>query len=150
MTTLVRRNSNLFPVFPALFEDFFSNDLPSWDSFPRLRQRSSMPAVNLKETDQEFKLEIAAPGLKKEDFKVSLENNVLTIASEKEDSREEKEDDYTRREFSYQSFSRSFTLPEKLVDSEKIEAKYVDGILEVVIPKREEEKPKTMRLIDIG
>ena len=109
-----------------------------------------MPSVNVKETDNEFKLEIAAPGLKKEDFKLNLENNVLTIASEKEENTEEKDNGYARKEFSYYSFSRSFTLPEKVVDAEKIEAKYENGVLEILIPKREEEKPKPVREISIN
>lgn len=149
MTTLVRRNSNLFPVFPTLFDDFFGHELPSWNAFNAQRHHS-LPSVNVKETENEFRLEVAAPGLKKEDFKVNLENNVLTIASEKEEINEEKENGYARKEFSFNSFSRSFTLPEKIVDAEKIAAKYENGVLEILIPKREEEKPKPVKAISIN
>jgi HSP20 family protein len=108
-----------------------------------------MPPVNLKASDDEFSLEMVAPGFEKDDFKIDLKDNLLTISSEKKVENELKEGErYTRREFSYQAFSRSFTLP-KMVDVEKISAKYDNGILNISIPKLEEAKPKAPKQIEI-
>ena len=98
-----------------------------------------MPAVNITENKEDYKLSVAAPGLKKDDFKIDVEGNMLTISSEKEDSKEEKDERYTRKEYSYSSFSRSFALPEE-VNQEKIEAKYQDGVLKVTLPKKDDVK----------
>jgi len=111
---------------------------------------NTLPAVNVKETDDEYILEVAAPGMTKKDFKVNFHNNVLTISSEKQEEKKENDDNYTRREFSYQSFQRSFTVPHNDVDSDKISAAYADGILNVKLPKREEVKPKPAREIKIS
>lgn len=111
---------------------------------------TSLPAVNVRETIDEFVIELAAPGMDKKDFKISFKNNVITISSEKEDKKEEKKDNYTRREFSYQSFQRSFTVPENAILSDKIAASYNNGILEVKLPKREEVKPQPEREIKIS
>jgi HSP20 family protein len=122
----------------SFFNDFFDNDY-----------RYSTPSVNLAETKDDFRIEVAAPGLDKNDFKINLENNVLTISSEKETKKEESENTYTRREFNYSSFKRSFTLPES-VNSEQISAEHKNGILYVQIPKREEAKVKPPRQIAIA
>lgn len=145
MLPMLRRTRGNVPSF---IDDFFGKD---WmDSVFSDRPGISTPAVNVKETDDEFQIEVAAPGLDKNDFKVDLDNNVLTISSEKEFKDEQKEDGrYMRREFSYTSFSRSFTLPEA-VDAEKIMAKHKDGILLITIPKREEAKRKPPKKIDIS
>lgn len=111
---------------------------------------TTLPAVNVIEKDEEFAIELAAPGMKKDDFKIHLEGNVLTISSERKDHKEEKNGNYSRREFSYQSFQRSFTLPEATVESDKVSAQYNDGILNIHIPKREEAKPKPAREIKIS
>ncbi|MBW7839944.1 MAG: Hsp20/alpha crystallin family protein [Chitinophagaceae bacterium] len=92
---------------------------------------------------------MAAPGKKKEDFKIELDGTALSISSEQRNESEEKDDNYSRREFSYQSFYRTFHLPKDVVDSEKINAKYEDGILKLEIPKREEAKEKPSRLIEV-
>lgn len=108
-----------------------------------------MPSLNIKENKDSFFVEVAAPGFEKFDFKIELNNDVLTISSEKKLSNEVKDGErITKQEFSYQSFSRSFTLPE-LVDEEKIAAKYENGILAINIPKKEEAKPKSPKLISI-
>ncbi len=111
-----------------------------------------MPAVNIMENDNEFQVEVAAPGMKKDDFKIELDNNVLVISSEREHKEEEKDEkgNYCRREFRYASFRRSFTLPEGKVNVDKINAKYTDGVLQIHLPKREEVKPKPLRSINIG
>ena len=101
---------------------------------------NNLPAVNVKEIENAFQIEVAAPGLKKEDFKLSLHENRLTISAKQEEKTEVKSEKYSRQEFNYTSFQRTFTLP-KNVDSEKIEASYTDGILHVGLPKKEEIKP---------
>jgi HSP20 family protein len=152
MKTLVRSNNNTFPAVPSLIEDFFSRDwfdssLSNWKS-----SMASLPAVNISESKDDYKIEVAAPGMKRDDFKVELDNNLLTISSQIENNNEEKDEqgNYTRREFSYQSFQRSFTLPETKVEGEKISARYVDGILYITIPKREEAKVKPAKQISIS
>jgi HSP20 family protein len=111
-----------------------------------------LPSVNIAETNDSFNIEVAAPGMKRDDFKVELDNNVLTISSEVENKKEEKdkEGNYTRKEFSYQSFQRSFALPENKVEGEKIAARYADGILHITVPKKEEAKVKPARKISIS
>jgi len=117
------------------FDDarFFDSDL--------LKRTSYMPAVNVVEKDKEFEIKMAAPGLTKKDFNVVVENGVLTISCEKDMEKEEKDVNFTRREYSYTTFTRSFTLPEN-VKSEKVDAFYENGILRLVIPKIEEVKVK--------
>lgn len=114
-------------------------------------ERGSMPAVNIRESDDEYAIEVAAPGMKKGDFDLRLDHNVLSISSEKEHRNDEQDEkgNYTRREFSYQSFRRSFTLPDA-ADAEKIQARYDEGILNITIPKREEMKKRPPRTIDIS
>jgi HSP20 family protein len=121
-----------------------------WSNLNFSDTNTTLPAVNVLENDNEFLIELAAPGMKKDDFKINLEDNILTISSEKKDQKEEKKEHYSRREFSYQSFQRSFTLPEYLADREKVTAKYLDGVLHINIPKREEAKPKPARAIEIS
>ena len=112
---------------------------------------TTLPAVNVKENDNEFQIDVAAPGLKKQDFNVSYDNGRLTISSEKKNEKEEKKGEkVTRREFSYQSFQRSFTVAENVVDATKIKANYEEGILHITLPKREEVKPKPARQIAIS
>ena len=150
MRTLVRQTGNLFPSLPSLLEDFFSRD---WaDSTLANRTNGfSLPAVNVRETNDDFILEVAAPGMKREDFKVELDNNVLTISSNREEKQEDRNyENFTRREFSYQYFQRSFSLPENKVVGDKISARYVDGILHITVPKKDEAKVKPVKQISIG
>jgi HSP20 family protein len=148
--TLARLSDNAFPSFPSFFNRFFDGDLMDWSSTNFAGMNSTLPAVNVKEND-EYRIEVAAPGMKKEDFKVNYENGRLMISAEvKEEKKEGKKHNYTRREYRYQSFQRSFTVPENLVNSEKIEASYNDGILFITLPKREEVKPKPAKEIRIS
>lgn len=134
---------------PRLFDRFFENDLFDMPSHTLSRTNSTVPAVNIKENKDSFEVEMSAPGFEKNDFKVELDHQLLTISSEKRTENEEKEDEhFTRREFSYQSFSRSFTLPES-ADSEQISAKYENGILTLSIPKKDEAKVKPIKQIEI-
>ncbi|PZX93232.1 Hsp20/alpha crystallin family protein [Flavobacterium aquariorum] len=119
-----------------LFEDFFSRDISDWADRSISAIGVNLPSVNLKETDTKLEIELAAPGLKKDDFKIEVDNNMLIISAEKEEKKESsKKDDYVRKEFNYQSFYRSFNLPD-YADENKIEATYKDGILDVVIAKK--------------
>jgi HSP20 family protein len=101
--------------------------------------RVDVPAMNISESDEEYQVSLAVPGMKKDDFKISREGNVITVLSEKEDSSEENKKRYSRREYSYSSFSRSFTLPED-VDQEKIDASYENGLLTLKLPRMDEKK----------
>jgi HSP20 family protein len=151
MKTLVRPNGNLFPAIPSLIEDFFLRDLPDNSNANWRSGGATLPAVNVMETNDDFTIEVAAPGMKREDFNVELDNNTLTISSSREEKKEDKGDDlYTRREFSYQSFQRSFTLPENKIEGEKIAARYTDGILYITVPKKEEAKVKPPKQISIS
>jgi HSP20 family protein len=150
MKNLIRTNGNLFPALPSLIEDFFSKD---WNESSLLKSSmASLPAVNIYESNDDYKIEVAAPGMKRNDFKVELDNNILTISSQLETNNEQKDQqgEYTRREFSYESFQRSFALPETKVEGEKISAKYVDGILYITVPKREEAKVKPAKQIAVS
>ena len=134
---------------PSLLDRFFENDMFDWSNRNYSNTNTTLPAVNIKEDKDGFEVEMSAPGFEKDDFKIELNNSLLTISSEKKLENETKEgQQFTRREFSYQSFSRSFTLPET-VEGEKIMAKYDNGILSVSIPKKEEAKPKPVKQIEI-
>ena len=149
--TLAKRNGNLTNSLPGLFDDFFTRDLFDWGTSNFSGAGTTLPAVNVKETADTFEVEMAAPGMNKEDFKVELNNNVLTISSERKHEHEDKDGEkYSRKEFSYQSFQRSFTLAKEAVDADNIQARYENGVLKLSIPKREEVKQKPARLINIS
>ena len=139
---LIKRNT---VPFPSIIDELLKPDwLGGIQNF-----NTNVPAVNIKETDTSFGIELAAPGKKKEDFNIEIDHNVLTISSENKSEKEETEGKYTRKEFSYSSFRRAFTLPET-VNTENINATYENGVLHVALPKREEALPKPKRLIEIG
>ena len=130
---------------PFYMPNFFDDDF-----FPIVTNRtSSMPAVNIREDEKKFTLDLAVPGIDKKDLKIDINEDVLTISSETKNESEENRDGYKRKEFSYSSFCRSFQIPEN-VNREKIEANYKDGILSVELPKVEEEKNKISRQIKIS
>ena len=139
----VIRSRNMMPNW---IEEFFGNDfLDNRDSFVS----SSIPSVNVIEQADNFLIEVAAPGLRKDDFNIELDNQVLKISSERKEEREEKKDEkILRREFSYSSFKRVFSLPES-IEADKISAKHEDGILKVNIPKKDETKVKPIKQISI-
>ncbi|MCB0753708.1 MAG: Hsp20/alpha crystallin family protein [Ignavibacteriae bacterium] len=146
---LIKRNDST-PVFSNLFGDFFDKAFSDWTSTNFSLTNTTLPAVNIKESKDDFLVSMAIPGMSKKDFKIDLNNNVLTISSEKKEEKKEEEVNFTRQEYSYQSFSRSFTLPKDVVNDEKISAKYENGELKVLIPKKEEAKPKKPKLISIN
>lgn len=147
MSLIKYRNGfdNQFPVISDLFDQFFDTDF--FGSPASSFNRGTVPAVNVSENDDAYILELAAPGRTKEDFKIDVNNNVLRIASETKEEKTEEDKDikFTRREFTYQSFSRSFTLP-KNVNSDDIKASYNDGVLKLEIEKRPEVKPKQIEV----
>jgi len=122
-------------LFPAFFDDFFK----SWNDFPGLGRALTTPAVNIIENKNHFEVSVAAPGLKKSDFNIYIEDDMLTISCEKEEKNEEKDERYTRKEYNYTSFSRSFSLPEEVI-KDKIEAAYENGVLRITLPKSEQVK----------
>lgn len=135
---------------PAVFDDMFKTDW--FGNAPSVnRIGTSIPAVNIKESDNGFEVEVAAPGKAREDFKIELNKDVLTISAEKPSENVSKDEDgkFTRREFSYSTFKRAFGLPET-VDTEKIAANYKDGVLVISLPKREEAKMPAKRTIEIA
>lgn len=151
MTTIVKRtNGSLLPATQrSMFDDFFNRELFNWGNNNFSASRTTLPSVNIKELEKAFEVEVAAPGMKKEDFSITLDGNMLTISSSKEDQQEEKDGKYTRREFSYQSFQRSFELSKDVVDDENIEARYENGVLRLTIPKKESALAQSPRLIEI-
>jgi len=131
--------------FPSIIDELLKPDwLGGMQSF-----NNNIPAVNIKETDTNFGIELAAPGKAKEDFNIEIDHNVLTISSEEKSEKEETQGKYTRKEFNYSSFRRAFTLPET-VNTDSINAIYENGVLHVSLPKKEEALPKPKRLIEIG
>ena len=152
METLIKRNGThpVVPVVSTILDDFFSRDIFDWTDRNFAAVGSNLPSVNLKETDTKLEVEMAVPGMKKEDFKVQVENNMLRISSEKKEEFEStsKKDNYIRKEFNYHSFHRTFSLPES-IDESKIQANYKDGILRVAIDKKDSARKKAPKLIDI-
>ena len=147
----ITKRNDLFPAMNHLFDDFFTRDLWNTGLVNSSNTNTTIHAVNIRESNENFEVEMAAPGMTKEDFKVELDGNMLTINSEKQDQKEQQEGErYTRREFSYQSFQRTFQLPKDVVDSDKIQARYENGVLYLVIPKKENAKQRPPRKIEIN
>lgn len=146
--SLIRKSESV----PAIFNDFFR----PWESLFDLNGGSllntlnpvSMPSVNIVENKDNYEVSLAAPGMKKDDFKIDIDSNTLTISAEKEEKKEEKEERYTRKEFNYTSFSRSFSLPD-WVNKDKIDASYENGLLKLILPKTEEAKRIASRHITV-
>jgi HSP20 family protein len=116
---------------------------------PNFNTGITLPKVNIRETSDAFWVDMAVPGMKKSDFQIDLDNQLLSISTELKQEKESNEENYTRREFGYSSFKRTFTLPES-VDDSKINASYSDGILNIHLPKKEEAKQKPARTIKIS
>ena len=146
--SLANTNSNAsFPSTSNWLDDIFNRDLPS--VFTSNFNTGVLPKVNIKETADNYVVEMAVPGLKKSDFKLDLDHHLLSISTEKKETHEEQQENYTRKEFGYSAFKRTFTLPET-VDDDKISANYQDGILNILLPKKEEAKQKPARQIKIS
>lgn len=135
---------------PSVLDRVFDNDIFDWSHKNYSNTNTTLPSVNIKEDANMFEIDLAVPGFDKSDFKIELDNDVLTISSEKTIENSEEEDKkITRKEFSYQSFKRTFTLP-VIVEIDKISAKYDNGILRINIPKKEEAKPKPVKKISVS
>ncbi len=127
----------------ALFEDFFRPVVPTLEN---QMGRLVVPAVNIIEDDKGVEIDLAAPGLKKDDFEIKVEDNVLTISAHKEEEKLEEGANFIKKEFGYENFQRSFTLPDNVFDIDKVEAKYEDGVLKIYIPKLEEQQKKVKKV----
>jgi HSP20 family protein len=147
--SLASTNSNVnFPTWSNWLDDIFNRDLPSVFT-SNFNTGITLPKVNIKETADDYIVEMAVPGLKKSDFHIDLDNQTLSISTEKREENEQKDEQYTLREFGYASFKRTFSLPET-IDDEKINASYNEGILTITLPKKEEAKQKPARSIKIS
>ncbi len=146
MSTLVENNG--FLPNTSFFDDFLTRDLFDWSN-RRSNQLRTVPPVNIMETNDDFRVEMAAPGMQKNDFHIELDNDMLTIWSETNAREESENQKFTRREFSFHSFRRSFYLP-NTVEVNKIEATYNNGLLSLVIPKKEEARKKPVKTIAIS
>lgn len=143
MKTLIRRNRPIWNEFPLMFDDLM-NEWPSGS------QGDLAPAVNIKESEDEFVLELSVPGFTKDDINVTIEDQRITINSEIEKEENSNEEGYTRREFMKRSFERSFSLPKGVINTDKIMANYENGILLITLPKLDEVKPKPAKRLKIG
>jgi HSP20 family protein len=144
--TLIRTNNRFYP---SVFNQLFNRELVDWSNAGFSSDDSTLPAVNILEDDNQIQIEVAAPGMKKEDFKIDLEHNRLTVSAEVSTENSESGERYSRKEFSYRSFRRLFNIPVETINGDQIQANYKDGILLVTLPKREELKPKPARAIEI-
>lgn len=149
MTLIKKRNGN--GLFPSLADTFFSNKflVPDFVDFEDFGKGLKMPPANISESEKEFRIDLSAPGLKREDFKVEVEHGELVISNEKQEEEKEEKENYWRREFSYTGFCRRFPLPDNAMD-EKITAKYDNGMLHITIPKKEITNTKSKTAIEVA
>lgn len=143
MTLITRKRNTL----PSVWDDLLNNNFFSPSQFANTKR--TIPAVNIRNTPENYAIELAAPGMKKEDFKINVDGNLLTVSSEAESTASNDEENYTRKEYSYHSFERTFTLPDE-ANSDEISAKYIDGVLGIAVAKKEEAKAKPARTIAIA
>jgi HSP20 family protein len=133
---------------PSVFDDFFKPWNEWFDNGGYMGRTMNVPAVNITEQNDKYLVSLAIPGMKRDDFKIDVDGNIITISSEKEESKEEKDKKYTRKEYNYSSFCRSFTLPDE-INKEKIDARYEDGVLNISLPRTEEAKKTTTKHIAV-
>ncbi|MCL4481464.1 MAG: Hsp20/alpha crystallin family protein [Bacteroidetes bacterium] len=144
--TLIRTADRFYP---SLLNQLFNRELLDWNNTGFSAEDSTLPAVNILEDENRIQIEVAAPGMKKDDFKVELNQNRLTVSAESEKESNETNERYSRKEFNYRSFTRQFNVPVETINGDQIQASYKDGILMLTLPKREELKPKPARAIEI-
>lgn len=144
MSAIKWNDKGVIPAVNSFFSDMFNRDD---DFISRFTRKTELPVVNIFETDEAFTLEVAAPGMKRDDFKIELEDNALVVSSELEEEKKDEGKNYTTKEYVYKSFKRSFWLPEN-VDIDNVKANFKNGVLDIKIPKREMAKKET-RTIDI-
>jgi len=143
--TMLAKPSQFLRKMPALFSDMFDDDWFNLDN----RWMANVPAANIKENKNEFVIELAAPGMSKKDLHIDVKDGALTISAEKKEETKKEEENYTRQEFNYQSFRRSFSLPDTVI-ADDIKAKYDDGVLRLTLPKKEEAKQKPAKSIQVS
>jgi|NOAtaT_7_FD_contig_31_4295583_length_556_multi_8_in_0_out_0_1 HSP20 family protein len=157
MSSLITRSrllpsatTSLFPTATSLLDDFWNRDILDLVDRNYLTLGTTLPSANVTETAKDVAIDLAAPGLKKDDFKIELTNNVLSVSSEQQDEvvEEDKEGNYRRKEFNFRSFYRSFQMPDT-VDEKKIDATYKDGILHIVMAKKKIDSPKAVKTIEV-
>ncbi|BDD02967.1 Hsp20/alpha crystallin family protein [Aureibacter tunicatorum] len=142
--SLIKRRNGFLSDIPSIYDNLIGKDLFDFGN----SAQGTLPSVNVKDNKEEYVLEVAAPGLKKDDFHIEIHHNLLTVSSEKKQSKEEKDDNFTRKEFHYSSFKRTFSLPDT-IKGDEIKAGYNDGILEITIPKKTEVIKEGGRKIEI-
>ena len=145
--TLVKFKKPRLPWYDSMFTDLLGSDRLLTNDF--MLENKWIPAMNVKETDDHFEIEMAAPGFNKKDFEISIENGLLKISAENSEEIKEEEKDYTRKEFNYNSFLRSFTLPENVNEEEMIDATYKRGILKLVLNKVHIDEITPKRVIEV-
>lgn len=143
------RLSNAFKNDP-FFSDFFDRRRTLMNLLDTNGDMDFSPAMNIKEKEKEFEIELAAPGLQKEDFNITLEDGILTVSAQKEESKEEEKEGYVNKEFSYNSFSRSVSIPETVDEEKDVSAKYEDGVLRLKLQKKEDQEPKKAKKISVN
>ena len=141
---LIKSNSNLFP---SLFSDLFDVE-KFFEGFPKWNNDAWLPAVNIREDEKNYEIALAIPGLRKEDIKMEIENQVLTVSAENEKEKTEEKESYLRREYAYDSFSRSFSLPDN-ANEDAIESRYENGILKVSVGKKAIENKSGKKLLTV-
>lgn len=144
----IESSFNLLPTLPSWFDDILGKGLGT-EFMSNFNTGITLPAVNVIDSDHEFVIDMAVPGLKKSDFDIDIDNHILSIGVESKTEQNEKTENYTRREFGYSSFKRTFAIPES-VNVDKIAADYNDGILKIHLPKKEEAKKKPLKKIKIS
>ena len=145
---LIKRTPVLNSTFNPVLDSFFNDDFFNW---PKTNSRfNNLPPVNISEDKSDFKVDIAAPGFDKKDFKIELDNGNLTIIAERKESKESKDANFSRREFIQSSFTRTFHLPENKISEGDIKANYQNGVLSLTLPKREEAKAQPSKMIEIS
>ncbi len=154
--SLIKSNKRRTPRLSNAFRNdpFFTNFMDRKSMFENFFDTNGdfdiSPAMNIKEKDKEFEVELAAPGLNKEDFNITLDEGILTISAQKEESKDAEKEGFVTKEFSYNSFSRSISIPENIDEDKEIKAKYEDGVLKLKLQKKEIMEPKKARQIQIS
>lgn len=144
MKTILKRNQ-----LPVFFDDFFGDVFNPGKLSNQNELVMNAPAINIKENPADYQIELAAPGMEKSDFKISVEQNLLSISTEKRDEKNEHSENYSKKEFGYMFFKRNFTLPEGKIELDKIEAKYEAGVLKLLLPKKADVHSKEVKTIVI-
>ncbi len=139
----------LTPRLSTFFDDFITRDFPTQSWFENSKLQSHLPSVNISENQKEFAIELAAPGLEKNDFQIELNKNILTVSSKVQKEKSETKNDFVRREFNFSSFSRSFQLPKNSINIDEINAEYKSGILTINVPKLEKQEIKQPKQIAV-